>query len=134
MNRPYLSRVASELRKNGHVVIDGRPCKIVGRKPSQDTISLEGIDLFTGQHHKCTVSTDETVDVPSVSRTEYQLILIDQGLFNLMTQNGTLKDDIKVPTGSLGSNISSDFNEGKDLLVTVVRAMGEEQATSYREA
>jgi translation initiation factor 5A len=42
-------------------------------------------------------------------------ILIDQGLFNLMTQNGTLKDDIKVPTGSLGSNISSDFNEGKDL-------------------
>lgn len=63
-----------ELRKNGHVVINGRPCKIVEIEASQSTISLDGIDIFTGQLHKCTLSTDEDVDVPNVTRDEYMLV------------------------------------------------------------
>ncbi|KAG5660003.1 hypothetical protein KAF25_003525 [Fusarium avenaceum] len=123
----------SDLRKNGHVVIGGRPCKIVKMETSQGTVSLEGIDIFTGQHHKSTVVADETMDVPNVSRNEYQLVNIDDGNLNLMTQDGVSKDDIKVPDGSLGSNLSSDFNDGKELLVTVQGAIGEEQAISYKE-
>lgn len=52
---------------------------------------------------------------------------IDEGFLNLMTQDGTPKDDVKVPEGELGTQIQSDFDEGKDLLVTIVSAMGEEQ-------
>ena len=44
-----------------------------------------------------------------------------------MTQEGVPKDDVKVPEGELGAQISSDFESGKDLLVTIVSAMGEEQ-------
>jgi translation initiation factor 5A len=46
-----------------------------------------------------------------------------------MTQDGTAKDDVKVPEGEIGTQISAGFDEGKDLLVTIVSAMGEEQVS-----
>lgn len=82
------------------------------------------------------------MDVPNVSRTEYQLVRpilmsvivthmeqvnIDDGFLNLMTQDGTSKDDVKIPESDLGSEIQSGFDDGKDLLVTIISAMGEEQ-------
>ena len=51
-----------------------------------------------------------------------------------MTQDGTPKDDVKVPEGELGEQIQAGFDEGKDLLVTIVSAMGEAQAISFKEA
>lgn len=44
-----------------------------------------------------------------------------------MLQDGTAKDDVRLPEGDLGAQIQADFDEGKDLLVTIVSAMGEEQ-------
>lgn len=46
-----------------------------------------------------------------------------------MTQDGTPKDDVKVPEGDIGTQITGSFDEGKDLLVTIVSAMGEEQVS-----
>lgn len=46
-----------------------------------------------------------------------------------MTTDGTAKDDVKVPDGDIGKEISSGFEEGKDLLVTIVSAMSEEQVS-----
>lgn len=48
-----------------------------------------------------------------------------------MTPDGTSKDDVKVPEDNLGKQIQADFEDGKDLLVTIISAMGEEQAISY---
>lgn len=44
-----------------------------------------------------------------------------------MSQDGNSKDDVKVPEGELGKQIEDDFDAGKDLLVTIISAMGEEQ-------
>ena len=51
-----------------------------------------------------------------------------------MTQDGAAKDDVKVPEGDIGKQIQDEFDAGKDLLVTIVSAMGEEQAISFKEA
>ena len=59
---------------------------------------------------------------------------IDDGFLNLMTQDGAAKDDVKVPEGDMGTEIQGAFDEGKDLLVTIISAMGEEQAISWKEA
>ena len=59
---------------------------------------------------------------------------IDDGFLNLMTNDGTAKDDVKVPEGDLGKQIQDDFDAGKDILVTIVAAMGEEAAISSKEA
>jgi translation initiation factor 5A len=42
-----------------------------------------------------------------------------------MTTDGTAKDDVKVPEGDLGKQIQTGFDEGKELIITVVSAMGE---------
>lgn len=46
-----------------------------------------------------------------------------------MLQDGTPKDDVKLPDSDMGNTIQKDFEEGKDLLVTIVAAMGEEQVS-----
>lgn len=74
------------------------------------------------------------MDVPNVVRNEYQLINIDDGFLSLMTQDGATKDDVKLPEGELGEQMEHDFEEGKDLIVTVVSSMGEEHALSVKEA
>lgn len=51
-----------------------------------------------------------------------------------MSGDGNSKDDVKVPEGDIGDDISKQFDDGKDLLVTIVSAMGEEQAISFKEA
>jgi len=48
-----------------------------------------------------------------------------------MTQDGVAKDDVKVPEGDLGKQIQADFDDGKDLLVTIISAMGEEQVRCF---
>ena len=51
-----------------------------------------------------------------------------------MTTDGTAKDDVKLPDSDLGKQIQEAFEEGKDILVTIVSAMGEEQAISFKES
>lgn len=48
-----------------------------------------------------------------------------------MTQDGVTKDDVKVPEGEIGQQISQEFEDGKELLVTIVASMGEEQVRIY---
>ncbi|KIJ60453.1 hypothetical protein HYDPIDRAFT_160876 [Hydnomerulius pinastri MD-312] len=130
----------SALRKNGHVVIKSRPCKIVEMSTSKTgkhghaKVHLVAIDIFTGKKMEDISPSTHNMDVPNVSRNEYTLVNIDDGFLNLMTQDGASKDDVKLPEGEIGVQIQAEFDEGKDLLVTIVSAMGEEQAISFKEA
>jgi len=131
----------SALRKNGHVVIKGRPCKIVEMSTSKTgkhghaKVHLVAIDIFTSKKMEDICPSTHNMDVPHVTRSEYQLLdIADDGFLNLMTADGTPKDDVKVPEGELGQQITDDFKGDKDLLVTIIRSMGEEQAISYKEA
>ncbi|KAI6013210.1 eukaryotic translation initiation factor 5A [Pisolithus microcarpus] len=136
----------SALRKNGHVVIKGRPCKIVEMSTSKTgkhghaKVHLVGIDIFTNKKlvRGRNLSSTHNMDVPNVSRKEYQLRIlsgdIEDGFLSLMGQDHTSKDDVKVPEDPLGKEIKDGFDDEKDLLVTVVSAMGEEAAISFKEA
>ncbi|KAF8154083.1 initiation factor 5a [Crassisporium funariophilum] len=130
----------SALRKNGHVCIKSRPCKIVDMSTSKTgkhghaKVHLIAIDIFTGKKLEDICPSTHNMDVPNVRREEYQLVNIDDGFLNLMTNDGTAKDDVKVPDSDLGKEIMAAFEDNKDLLVTIISAMGEEQAISYKEA
>lgn len=41
-----------------------------------------------------------------------------------MDSDGNSKDDVKVPDSDLGKEIEEAFEAGKDLMVTIVAAMG----------
>ncbi|WVQ97724.1 eukaryotic translation initiation factor 5A-1 [Kwoniella sp. CBS 9459] len=130
----------SALRKNGHVLIKGRPCKIVDMSTSKTgkhghaKVHLVAIDIFTGKKLEDISPSTHNMDVPNVRRQEYQLLDIQDGFFNLMDGEGNSKDDVKVPETEIGQQIETDFEAGKDLMVTIISAMDEEQAISYKEA
>ncbi|KXN83981.1 Eukaryotic translation initiation factor 5A-2, partial [Leucoagaricus sp. SymC.cos] len=148
----------STLRKNGFVMIKGRPCKIIDMSTSKTgkhghaKVHLIGTDIFTSKKLEDISPSTHNMDVPIVTRTEYQLVRpsarclsysipeiviqvnIDDGFMNLMIQDGTPKDDVRLPEGDLGKEIEVNFEDGKDLLVTCVSACGEEQAVSFKEA
>ncbi|ODQ57641.1 hypothetical protein WICANDRAFT_80971 [Wickerhamomyces anomalus NRRL Y-366-8] len=130
----------SALRKNGFVVIKNRPCKIVDMSTSKTgkhghaKVHLVAIDIFTQKKLEDLSPSTHNMEVPFVRRTEFQLLDIDDGFLNLMTPDGETKDDVRAPEGELGDNIQSAFDEGKDLLVTIISAMGEEAAISFKEA
>ncbi|PSN71272.1 translation initiation factor eIF-5A [Corynespora cassiicola Philippines] len=132
----------SALRKNGHVVIKNRPCKIVEMSTSKTgkhghaKVHLVAIDIFTGKKLEDLCPSTHNMDVPNVSRREYQLLdVTDDGFLSLMLDDGSTKDDVKVPDGEIGDRINKMFvEEGKDLNVIVLTAMGEEAAIDAKEA
>lgn len=61
------------------------------------------------------------MDVPHVKREDYQLTDIsDDGFLTLMSDNGEIREDLKLPEGELGNSLRSDFDNGKDLLVSII--------------
>jgi len=128
----------SALRKNGYVLIKNRPCKIVDMSTSKTgkhghaKVHLIGIDIFTARKYEDLCPSTHNMNVPNVIRSEYQLIDIDDGFLNLMTNEGTTKDDVKLPENEVGEKIQADFDDGKTVYVSITKAMGEEAALSHR--
>jgi len=132
----------SALRKNGFVCIKKRPCKIVDMSTSKTgkhghaKVHLVAIDIFTGKKLEELCPSTHNMDVPNVRRQEYQLLdITDDGFLSLMSDDGTTKDDVKVPDSEVGEKIKKLFQEeGKDTNVIVLTAMGEESAIDAKEA
>ncbi|KKA27076.1 hypothetical protein TD95_001141 [Thielaviopsis punctulata] len=131
----------SALRKNGHVVIKGRPCKIVDMSTSKTgkhghaKVHLVAIDIFTGKKLEDLCPSTHNMDVPNVSRREYQLLdITDDDFLSLMTEGGDIKEDVKLPDGDVGKKIKDLWDDGKDTLVIILTAMGEEAAIDAKEA
>ncbi|OAX77013.1 eukaryotic translation initiation factor 5A [Emergomyces africanus] len=132
----------SALRKNGFVVIKNRPCKIVEMSTSKTgkhghaKVHLVAIDIFTSKKLEELCPSTHNMEVPNVSRKEYQLLdITDDGFLSLMSDDGTTKDDVKLPDGEVGDKIEKLFRvEEKDTNVVVLTAMGEEVAMDAKEA
>jgi len=132
----------SALRKNGHVVIKGRPCKIVEMTTSKTgkhghaKVHLTAIDIFTNKKLEDLSPSTHNMEVPNVTRREFQLLDISEdGFLSLMSEGGDIKDDVKMPDGEVGDKITKLFKDDeKDTNVIVLTAMGEELAMDAKEA
>ncbi|XP_031107754.1 eukaryotic translation initiation factor 5A-5-like [Ipomoea triloba] len=94
-----------------------------------------GIDIFTGKKLEDIVPSSHNCDVPHVNRTDYQLIDISEdGFVSLLTENGNTKDDLKLPTVFTElCQIKDGFADGKDLVVSVMSVMVEEQICALKD-
>lgn len=133
---------ASALRKGGHVILQGQPCRITDMSTSKTgkhghaKVHFVGVNIFTNKKIDDIQSSTHNMDVPNVTRTEYLLQYIDDGFLSLMDEKGELKEDIKLPDCELGDEIETalENNNDRDILITIQSAMGEEAAISFKLA
>jgi len=130
----------SSIKKNGYAVLKGRPCKVVETSTSKTgkhghaKVHMVGIDIFSGKKYEEICPSTHNMDVPVVKRLDFQILAYDDdGFATLLLPNGTTKDDLKLPDGELGDQIKAQIDEGKDLTVSVISSMGEEQVVSCKE-
>jgi len=122
----------SALRKNGFVMIKGRPCKIVEMSTSKTgkhghaKVHLVALDIFTQKKYEDICPSTHNMDVPNVQRKDFQLLDVDDGFLSLMDDGGNTRDDLKVPEGEIGEEITNAIAEGRDIMCTVLSACGEE--------
>ena len=57
-----------------------------------------------------------------------QIVDVQEGFLSLMDDGGDTRDDVHVPEGDVGKEISARFKADEQFMVTVLKAMGEETA------
>merc|ERR1711982_27640 len=124
----------SALRKGGHVMIKGRPCKIVEMSTSKTgkhghaKVHLVALDIFTGKKLEDICPSTHNMEVPNVKRKDYQLIGMEDDFLSLMDDSGDTRDDLKCPDEDtdVGKEVRASVANETDILVTVLSACGEE--------
>lgn len=148
----------SALRKNGYVMIKGRPCKVMEMSTSKTgkhghaKVHLVALDIFTQKKYEDLCPSTHNIDVPNVTRQEYtvspnllpllshlthcrpQLIdITSDGFVSLMADNADTREDLRLPEGEIGDKIKEEFEKGSgSVLVTVMSAVGEEQIVAVK--
>eukprot|EP01015_Nassula_variabilis_P035324 TRINITY_DN8861_c0_g1_i1.p1 TRINITY_DN8861_c0_g1~~TRINITY_DN8861_c0_g1_i1.p1 ORF type:complete len:183 (-),score=76.23 TRINITY_DN8861_c0_g1_i1:131-679(-) len=131
------------LKKGDYALLKGKPCKIMEINVSKTgkhghaKATIVGVDIFTGKKYEDGGPTSHNVDAPNVKKIEYTLIDIDEdGFVSVMDEKGGLKNDLKLDLdddNEITKKIKEAFADGKEVLVQVTSAMGEEHITAYRE-
>lgn len=135
---------AGTIRKNGFIVIKGRPCKVVDVSTSKTgkhghaKCNFTGVDIFTGKKYEDMTPSSHNMDVPNITRTEYTLVDVnEEGFVTLMMENGDTREDLTLPKGTdeadkLAEQIKTQFHDGQELVVSVLKAMGDEMINSIK--
>eukprot|EP00916_Digyalum_oweni_P005296 GHVL01009279.1.p2 GENE.GHVL01009279.1~~GHVL01009279.1.p2 ORF type:complete len:165 (-),score=33.49 GHVL01009279.1:874-1368(-) len=133
---------AGTLRKGGHAMLKGKPCKIMEITTSKTgkhghaKAHIVGLDIFTGKKYEDVCPTSHNMEVPVVKRQELQLIGInDDGFIDLLNADGSTKSDLTLDgvDEDTAKQIRAYFEDGKDCLLTVQGACGHEKVIAMKE-
>merc|ERR1712154_383861 len=145
---------AGEIKKGSHLMIKGHPCKCVEVSTSKTgkhghaKAHIGALDIFTEKKYEDLCPTSHNLEVPFVTRTEFQALNIeDDGVhvsLLVSPETGDIRNDIKLPNQvTEGSATEADekttkelieaLDEGsKDVIVVVLKACGMEKIISVK--
>jgi len=139
---------AGQTRKNGHIMLKGKPCKIVEISVSKTgkhghaKCAFIGVDIFTNKKYEDMCPSTHNMEVPNVKRTEFQLLDmdVDEGTVSVLLESGDTKDDLNLPTDGPGGQpddvakeMTTLFEAGDSMMVTVLHAMGQEKIVAVKK-
>ena len=136
---------SGQVTKGSHITIDGRPCKVTEveeMRPQffwqKDRYHFTATDVFDGTVHELSVPTDKTVPAPTVRKKEYACTEIIDGVAVLAVVNNrstsaSVRTDIKVPEGAIGTKLKKLLTGDDNITVTVLWAMGEEKIVAAKK-
>ena len=81
-------------------------------------VHLVALDIFTQKKYEDICPSTHNMDVPNVQRKDFQLLDVDDGFLSLMDDGGNTRDDLKVPEGEIGEEITNAIAEGRDIMVS----------------
>ncbi|KAL7714316.1 eukaryotic translation initiation factor 5A-1-like [Entamoeba marina] len=108
---------AGSIKLGGMVIINNAPCKVIEYSKVKDgkhghaKVNMTGVDIFTKKKYFTTCPASHNVEVPIISKQEMELQNIEDGYIHLLTPSGIVREDIKLPSGDLGDEISERFNK-----------------------
>eukprot|EP00005_Dracoamoeba_jomungandri_P012273 CAMPEP_0174270114 /NCGR_PEP_ID=MMETSP0439-20130205/43348_1 /TAXON_ID=0 /ORGANISM="Stereomyxa ramosa, Strain Chinc5" /LENGTH=139 /DNA_ID=CAMNT_0015359257 /DNA_START=53 /DNA_END=469 /DNA_ORIENTATION=+ len=132
--RSYTFRAPVNRVKNGDVVlIANHPCKVVQRKKAAPgkhghaKTHVVGLDIFTGRKYDEILRHDAQMVVNQ--KDSYLLLDVEEeGALSLLSDAGVTRRDLNLPADpELSELIVRLFNEGLQLLLVVMSAMGREE-------
>lgn len=146
---------ANALKHGGYVVINGFPCKIIDISKSKTgkhghaKVHIVGVDIFTGKKYEDVLPASHNVDVPIITREEYQLIDVNannQGLaggrpyvdqddyyLTLLSEKGEQKTDLKLSgEDPLLTQIQDLQADDKIVMCTVLSALDKEAVVAVK--
>merc|ERR1711934_416633 len=116
---------AGNVKKGGHILINGRPVKVVEYSTSKTgkhghaKANITGIDIFTGRKLEDVVPASHGCEEPILKRLEYQVLsYTDEGYLSLMDQQEN--DE------AICKKIKEGCDEMKDIFCTVLQSMDHE--------
>lgn len=123
-------------------MIKGFPCKIVEYSTSKTgkhghaKANIVGVDIFTGKKYEDISPSSHNMNSPVVARKDYQLIDIDsEGFITLMDDKSETRSDLRLDfeNDEIHRKVKEDFEDGRDLLLTVLSALDIEKVIASKE-
>jgi translation initiation factor 5A len=133
---------ASRIKKGGHLVIRGKPCKVLffsavkTGKHGHTKITFTGKDIFTGKKHRAIVQSNHKTPVPFVLNANWEINDIDGKALTLIDDKGNQKSDLNLPTypDAMSHEIRDAWADGENIVkVTVQSALGIEQVVAWKK-
>ena len=134
---------AGQIRKSGHIMIKGNPCKVIDVSTSKTgkhghaKCNFLAVDIFTGKKLEDMVPSTHGTTVPVVSRVEWEVLdITDEDFLSLTNDGGDIKEDLKLPDvpDTMAQEIRDAWDEGNNqVIVTVQSAVDIEQVVAFKK-
>ncbi len=133
---------AGQIRKGGLMMINGQPCKVSDVSTSKTgkhgsaKCNFTAYNIFNNKKLEDMLPSTQGTTAPNISRKEYTLVDInDEGFMTLMDEEGSTREDLKLPEypDNYARELREKFGEGKQLILTVLKAVGHEQVMAHKE-
>lgn len=136
----------SDVKKGTHILLDGRPCKVVEITTSKTgkhghaKANITAIDIFNNKKYTDVQPVSHSKDCPNITRCEYTILSVDdQDYVTMIDKVGNVRQDLKLPGDTDDDKVVADkiknlLEDGKTVLGTVLSAMKIEKIEDAKEA